>query len=327
MTFWSQRAVLVTGGCGFIGSHLVERLLAEGANVRVLGKYNSRSDLGWLTHRTDDNLAVTLGDVADPYLVARLVEGVDTVFHLAALIGIPFSYVAPEQYVKTNISGTVAVLEAARRHGVRRVINTSTSETYGTAQYTPIDEAHPLVGQSPYSATKIAADKLVESYYLSFDLPVVTLRPFNTYGPRQSMRAVIPTLMTQALFSDRIRVGSLDPVRDMNHVYDTVSGFLGAGEASGVEGGVFNVGSGQGRTIGEILESIQAVTNVSRPVEIEDQRVRPEGSEVGKLICDYSKAASAFGYQPRVDFAEGLESVRDHITAHPPARDPAEYRV
>jgi NAD dependent epimerase/dehydratase len=327
MTFWANRAVLVTGGCGFIGSHLVERLLAEGADVRVLGKYNSRSDLGWLTHRTDDRLTVTLGDVADPYLVSRLVEGVDTVFHLAALIGIPFSYVAPEQYVKTNISGTVAVLEAARRHGVRRVVNTSTSETYGTAQYAPIDEAHPLVGQSPYSATKIAADKMVESYFLSFDLPVVTLRPFNTYGPRQSMRAVIPTLMTQALFSDRIRLGSLDPVRDMNHVFDTVAGFLGVAEAAGVEGGVFNVGSGQGRTVGEILDSIQAVTGVSIPIEVEKERVRPAASEVGKLVCDFSRAAMAFGYRPQVDFADGLISVRDHITAHPPARDPAEYRV
>jgi NAD dependent epimerase/dehydratase len=325
--FWRGRRVLVTGGCGFIGSHLVEALLGQGAEVSVLGKYNSRSDFGFLQGADRPDLTVRLGDVADPWFVRSLVEGMDTVFHLAALIGIPYSYAAPSQYVETNINGTLAVLEAARREGVRRVVHTSTSETYGTAQYTPIDEDHPLVGQSPYSATKIAADKLAESYFLSFDVPVVTLRPFNTYGPRQSMRAVIPSLMAQALHAEEITVGALDPVRDMNYVGDTVAGFLGVAEADGVEGGVYNVGSGQGHTIGEILERVLVVAGVEKPVRRQEERVRPAKSEVGRLICDYSRAAAAFQYAPSTSLAQGLEQVRDYLLANPPAHSPNTYRV
>ncbi len=324
--FWRDRRVLVTGGCGFIGSHLVEALLGQGARVSVLGKYNSRSDAGFLRGVDHPGLAVRLGDIADPWFVQSMAKGVDTIFHLAALIGIPYSYAAPSQYVETNIKGTLAVLEAARREGVRRVVHTSTSETYGTAQYTPIDEAHPLVGQSPYSATKIAADKLAESYFLSFDLPVVTLRPFNTYGPRQSLRAVIPTLMAQALYADEITIGALDPVRDMNYVGDTVAGFLGAASAEGVEGNVYNVGSGVGLSIGEILEQVQKVAGTAKPVRQEEERVRPAKSEVGRLLCDYSRAAAAFGYAPAVNLAEGLEQVRDFLRANPPA-DTGIYRV
>ncbi|HSS50305.1 MAG TPA: GDP-mannose 4,6-dehydratase [Thermoanaerobaculia bacterium] len=304
--FWRDRRVLVTGGCGFIGSHLVEALLGHGAQVSVLGKYNSRSDAGFLHGNDHPGLTVRLGDIADPWFVQSMARGVDTIFHLAALIGIPYSYAAPSQYVETNIKGTLAVLEAARREGVRRVVHTSTSETYGTAQYAPIDESHPLVGQSPYSATKIAADKLAESYFLSFDLPVVTLRPFNTFGPRQSLRAVIPSLMAQALYADEITVGALDPVRDMNYVGDTVAGFLGAAAADGVEGNVYNVGSGVGHTIGEILEQVQKVAGTGKPVRQEEERVRPAKSEVGRLVCDYSRAAAAFGYAPSVTLAEGL---------------------
>lgn len=325
--FWRGRRVLVTGGCGFIGSHLVESLLEQGAQVSVLGKYNSRSDFGFLQGIDHPGLAVRLGDVADPWFVQSMAKGMDTIFHLAALIGIPYSYAAPSQYVQTNISGTLSVLEAARREGVRRVVHTSTSETYGTAQYTPIDEDHPLVGQSPYSATKIAADKLAESYFLSYDLPVVTLRPFNTFGPRQSMRAVIPTLMAQALHADEITVGALDPVRDMNYVADTVAGFLGAASAEGVEGKVFNVGSGKGHTIGEILELVQTVAGVNKPVHRQEERVRPAKSEVGRLICDYSRAAEAFQYAPSVPLAEALERVRDYLLANPPAHHPNLYRV
>ena len=325
--FWRGRRVLVTGGCGFIGSHLVEALLRQGAQVSVLGKYNSRSDFGFLQEIDHPDLTVRLGDVADPWFVQSMARGMDTIFHLAALIGIPYSYAAPSQYVETNVSGTLAVLEAARREGVRRVVHTSTSETYGTAQYTPIDESHPLVGQSPYSATKIAADKLAESYFLSFDLPVVTLRPFNTFGPRQSMRAVIPTLMAQALHADEITIGALDPVRDMNYVADTVAGFLGVASADGVEGGVFNVGSGKGHTIGEILEMVQQVAGSNKPVRQAEERVRPAKSEVGRLVCDYSRAASAFGYAPATPFLQALEHVRDDLLANPPARDPNLYRV
>ena len=324
---WRSRSVLVTGGAGFIGSHLVESLLELGATVRVLGKYNSRSDRGFLQENAHPSLEVVLGDVADLSFTSGAAEGVDTIFHLAALIGIPYSYLAPMHYVDTNVGGTVSVLEAARRHGVRRVVHTSTSETYGSAQYTPIDELHPLVGQSPYSATKIAADKLAESYHRSFDLPVVTLRPFNTFGPRQSMRAVIPTIASQALFADTIEVGSLDPVRDMNFVADTVAAFLAVGAAEGVEGEVFNVGSGIGHSIGEILDEIQALTGTDKPVTTASQRVRPPASEVETLICDYSKATEAFGYKPSVSLTEGLKLVTDWIRQEGAEARISEYRI
>jgi NAD dependent epimerase/dehydratase len=326
-TFWRGRRVLVTGGCGFIGSHLVEALLQEGAHVSVLGRYNSRSDLGFLSGVAHPDLTVRLGDVADPWFVQALARGTDTIFHLAALIGIPYSYAAPSQYVETNVKGTLAVLEAARREGARRVIHTSTSETYGSAQYAPIDERHPLVGQSPYSATKIAADKLAESYHYSFDLPVVVLRPFNTFGPRQSLRAVIPSMMAQALFSGEISVGALDTVRDMNYVADTVSGFLGVAAAAGVTGNVYNIGSGVGHTIAEILELVQTVAGSNKPVRREEERVRPAKSEVGRLICDYSRAAAAFRYAPSTTLERGLEQVRDYLLANPPQRASDLYRV
>ena len=331
--FWRGRPVLVTGGCGFIGSHLVEALLAAGAAVRVLGRYSSRSDRGFLAGNDQPALQVRLGDVADAWFVEEMAIGIDTIFHLAALIGIPYSYAAPSHYVATNVSGTLAVLEAARRQGVRRVVHTSTSETYGTAQYVPIDERHPLVGKSPYSATKIAADKLAESYHLSFGLPVATLRPFNTFGPRQSLRAVIPSLMVQALYGDEIFVGSLAPVRDMNYVDDTVAGFLGLGAAEGfgtadgILGGVFNVGSGVGRSIGELLDLVQKVCGTDKPVRQVEERVRPAGSEVERLVCDYGKAAAAFAYAPSVSLEAGLEKVREHLLAHPPAYDPSQYRI
>jgi len=326
-SFWQGRTVLVTGGCGFIGSHLVEALLAAGAEVRVLGRYNSGSHRGFLNRNAHPALRVELGSVADPWFVQELARGVDTIFHLAALIGIPSSYRAPSQYVETNVNGTLAVLEAARREGVRRVVHTSTSETYGSAQYTPIDERHPLVGQSPYSATKIAADKLAESYFLSFGVPVATLRPFNTFGPRQSLRAVIPSLMAQALHAPEIQVGSLDPVRDMNYVGDTVAGFLGIGAAEGVDGGVYNVGSGVGHTIGEILEAVQRVAGTAKPVRQTAERSRPAASEVERLLCDYSKAAAAFGYRPSVSLEQGLSAVRDYVLTAPPELDATVYRV
>jgi len=316
----------VTGGCGFIGSHLVEALLAAGARVRALGRYNSRSDRGFLAGCDHPALEVVLGDVADPWFVQKAVDGVDTVFHLAALIGIPYSYAAPAQYIETNVKGTLAVLEAARRGGVRRVVHTSTSETYGSAQFVPMDERHPLQAQSPYAATKVAADKLAESYFLSFDLPVVVLRPFNTFGPRQSLRAVIPSLMGQALFAETISVGALAPIRDMNYVADTVAGFLGVAAADGVLGRTFNVGSGVGRTVGEILDAVQRVAGTTKAVRQVDERVRPAGSEVDRLVCDYSQAAAAFDYRPTVSFAVGLERVRDHLLAQP-RLDVAGYRV
>lgn len=325
-SFWDGRPVLVTGGAGFIGSHLVEALLEAGASVRVLDAYNPES-LAWhLQGLASDKLEIHLGDVADVHFTRRLTAGIDTVFHLAALIGIPYSYVAPSHYVRTNVEGTLAVLEAARDENVRRVVHTSTSEVYGTAQYTPIDESHPLVAQSPYAATKVAADQLAGSYFRSFDVPVVTLRPFNTYGPRQSMRAILPSLMAQALFADRVEVGALDPVRDMNFVSDTVAGFLGAGSASNVEGEVFNVGSGSGRTIGELLSMVLEVAGTEKPVNEVPDRIRPPKSEVGTLICQHARATEAFGYKPQVSLEEGLRRLREHVLAHG-ADDPNRYRI
>jgi NAD dependent epimerase/dehydratase len=325
--FWAGRRVLVTGGCGFIGSHLVEALLARGAHVVVLDAYNSTSSVGFLDGVEEPALEVRLGDVADPFLVRELSNGVDTIFHLAALIGIPYSYVAPAHYVRTNIDGTLSVLEAARLEGVRRVVHTSTSETYGSAQFEPMNESHPLVAQSPYAATKIAADQLAASYFRSFDLPVTTLRPFNTYGPRQSMRAVLPTIMVQALFADEIVVGSLDPVRDMNYVSDTTAAFLAVGESDGVEGKLFNIGSGTGRTVAEMIDSVQRVVGTQKPVRQDEARVRPEKSEVRALICDYRRAAATFAYRPSVDFEEGLARLRDYIIEQGSPPDVTAYRI
>lgn len=326
MTSWTNRTVLITGGCGFIGSHLTEALLAEGADVRVLDAYNSFSHRGHLEGLAHEKLHVSLGDVADPYLVRELCQGVDTVFHLAALIGIPYSYTAPAHYVATNINGTLAVLEGVRSAGVRRLVHTSTSETYGSAQFTPMTEDHPLVAQSPYAATKVAADQLALSYHRSFDTPVVVCRPFNTFGPRQSMRAVLPTLMAQALYAPEIAVGSLEPVRDMNYVSDTVEGFLRIADGSEVDGETFNIGSGIGRTVGEMLDLIQAVAGTDKPVVVADERKRPEKSEVVALVCDYSKAAARVGYKPSVGFQEGLQRLRDHLVATP-VSDVAPYRT
>lgn len=325
--FWNRRRVLVTGGCGFIGSHLVEALLSSGAEVVVLDAYNSTSSVGFLEGLDQPALKIRLGDVADPFLLRELSVGVDTIFHLAALIGIPYSYVAPAHYVRTNINGTLAVLEAARLEGVRRVVHTSTSETYGSAQFEPMDETHPVVAQSPYAATKVAADQLAASYFRSFDLPVAILRPFNTFGPRQSMRAVLPTIMAQALFADEIVVGSLDPVRDMNYVSDTVAAFLAVGAQDGVVGELFNIGSGIGRSIAEMIDVVQEVAGTNKPVRQDAARVRPEKSEVKALICDYRKAESAFGYRPIVEFAEGLERLRDYLAEHAPSSDVAVYRI
>jgi NAD dependent epimerase/dehydratase len=312
-SFWQDRPTLVTGGCGFLGSHLVEALLDRGAYVRVLDSYNATSHRGSLESVRHPRLEIHLGDVADPHLTAGLAKDIDTIFHLAALIGIPYSYVAPTHYVHTNVGGTIAVLEAARHESVRRVVHTSTSETYGTAQFVPIDESHPLVAQSPYAATKIAADQLALSYYRSFDVPVAVLRPFNAFGPRQSLRAVIPTLMSQALFADEIAVGALDPVRDMTYVSDTVAAFLGLAAADGVEGEVYNVGSGVGRSIRDILALVQEVAGVAKPVRQVPERFRPERSEVGALVCDYSKAQATIGYRPSISFRDGLERVRDYL--------------
>lgn len=313
------KKVLLTGAGGFIGSHLCEALVKRGADVTAMIHYNSRNHWGNLEladPQVCSVIQVTAGNVEDSDFVARQVKGKDVVFHLAALIAIPYSYSAPLSYIRTNVEGTLNVLEAAREYGVQRVIHTSTSETYGTAIYTPIDEKHPLQGQSPYSASKIAADKVAESYFLSFNVPVVTLRPFNTYGPRQSARAVIPTIISQAFSRDEIRLGSLDPVRDLNFVKDTVEAFIRAAETDGIEGEVINAGFGKGITIGDLAQKILSLMGMNKPVVQENQRLRPEKSEVLRLICDNSKAFERMGWLPKYTLEDGLAETIQFVEEH-----------
>lgn len=325
-----SKKVLVTGAGGFIGSHLCEELVHQGAEVTAMLRYTSRSDHGNLEHLARDvrgSLRVVAGNIEDPHFVDRTVEGHEVVMHLAALIAIPYSYVAPLSYVRTNVEGTINILEAARRHGVKRVVQTSTSETYGTATYTPIDEAHPLQGQSPYSASKIGADKLAESYFRSFELPVVTLRPFNTYGPRQSARAVIPTIITQALTQPTIRLGALTPVRDLTFVEDTVKAFAAAATTPGIDGQTINAGAGQGITIGNLTALILATMGVEKVIEHDAQRVRPDKSEVFELICNASKARELLKWQPHIGLREGLRRTIDFVKANMDTYNPAVYAV
>jgi dTDP-glucose 4,6-dehydratase len=300
---------LVTGAAGFIGSHLVEELSALGANVRALVRYTSSGTRGWLDEldeRHTTHVEFVLGDVRDPDQMRRLVDGCDTVFHLAALIGIPYSYESPRQNLETNAIGTLNLLEGARLAGVRRFVQISSSVVYGTAQYVPIDELHPIVGQSPYSASKIAADQTTISYVRSFDLPAVIVRPFNTFGPRQSRRAVIPTIITQALFSDRIRIGATDTSCDFTFVRDTARGMIAAARADGIEGGVFNLGHGKEITIGDLVELIQRLAQTDLPVESEAARRRPAASEVDRLCSDPRRAREAFGWRPAWSLRDGL---------------------
>jgi dTDP-glucose 4,6-dehydratase len=327
---WNSRRVLVTGAGGFIGSHVAEELARRGARVRAFLRYNSRGDAGllrFLPPELRDSLELRFGDITDPWSVEDALAGQEVVFHLAALIAIPYSYVAPASYVAVNVTGTLNVLQAARRHGTPRVVHTSTSETYGTAIYTPIDEKHPLQGQSPYSASKIGADKLAESYWRSFGTPVVTVRPFNTYGPRQSARAFVPTVLSQALTQDVVRVGSLEPVRDMNYVEDTVAGFLAAATAPGVEGLVINLGSGRGVSMKELLDLALAASGRSVRVEQEAARVRPAASEVLQLVCDATLAREKLGWQSRVSLEDGMRRTAQWIAAHLGDYKPQIYNV
>jgi NAD dependent epimerase/dehydratase len=321
--------ILVTGAGGFIGSHLVEALLEQGHHVRAMVRYTSSGHRGHLDRsekalqaESDGRLEIALGDITDPYLVNRIAEGQEIILHLAALIGIPYSYSAPASYQAVNVAGTLHILEAARTHRCRRVIITSTSEVYGSARYTPIDEDHPLQGQSPYSASKIAADKLAESYYNSFDLPVVTLRPFNTYGPRQSQRAVIPTILAQALSgASEIKLGNLTPKRDVTYVEDTARAFLLACEAEGIEGETIHFGSGTAHSIGEIAEKCLTVAGSKAVVSSDADRVRPEKSEVECLLCGASKAEKLLGWRPEVSLEQGLDQtakyIRDNMDQYP----------
>lgn len=306
----SGKKVLVTGADGFIGSHLVEALVAHGASVRAFCFYNSFNSWGWLDAVDDAVMAevdVFTGDVRDPNGVRTALRDANVVLHLAALIGIPFSYHSPDSYVDTNVRGTLNVLQAARDLGLERVVVTSTSEVYGTARYVPIDEAHPRQGQSPYSATKIGADAMAESFYRSFGLPVVIARPFNTYGPRQSARAVIPTIVTQLLAgADSLKLGSLHPTRDLTYVTDTAAGFIALAEADDAVGRDINLGVGEEISIGDLAAAIMRIVGREVPILSDDARLRPALSEVERLLSNNALAREVAGWQPRVSLEEGL---------------------
>lgn len=303
------KKVFVTGAGGFIGSHLVEELVKVGADVTAMIRYSSSAHWGNMEFMPDaikGEVRVVAGNVEDSDYMMHALKGQDIVFHLAALIAIPYSYVAPRSYLRANVEGTLNVMEAARRHDIPRVVHTSTSEVYGTALYVPIDEAHPLQGQSPYSASKIGADKIAESYFLSFATPVVTLRPFNTYGPRQSARAFIPTVISQALEQPVIRMGSLEPQRDMTFVRDTAFGFIAAGLTPGIEGETINLGVGHTESIGAIAQRILQLMGSNKSIELDSARIRPEKSEVLRLLSNNSKAKEKLSWTPTVSLDEGL---------------------
>lgn len=303
---------LITGAAGFIGSHLCEQLLERGFEVTAFVHYNSRDDIGnllFLPKDKLDHIRIIKGDIQDSFSVDSAVKDADCVFHLAALIGIPYSYLAPASYISVNVTGTLNVLEAAKKNRIKKMVHTSTSETYGSAHYVPIDEKHPLQGQSPYSASKIGADHLAESFYRSFDVPVAIIRPFNTFGPRQSSRAVIPTIINQLLSgSKEIKIGSIYPVRDFNYVLDTVDGFISIAMSDSTSGKTINIGSGAGYTIKETFDLINKKLGLNAKIVQEESRIRPKKSEVDKLLCDYSLAKSIVNYEPKWSFEKGIEN-------------------
>ncbi len=306
---WQGRKTLVTGAAGFIGSHLVQRLAEAGAHVRAFVRYNSRNDYGWLEDLPKallDEVEIFTGDLANPEAVARSFSERETVFHLGALIPIPYSYQHPREFITANVVGTLNVLEAARRFDPARVVHTSTSEVYGTPQRVPIDETHPLQPQSPYAASKVGADQLAMSFYASFGTPVVVVRPFNTYGPRQSARAIIPTIITQAMSRDHVEIGSLHPTRDFLFVEDTVSGFLRVAEVDGIEGEVMNLGTGEEISVGDLVETIGRLLSRELSAVTTPERLRPSGSEVERLLADASKAKARLGWDARTRLEDGL---------------------
>lgn len=307
----NNKKVLITGSDGFIGSHLTEALVRMGCDVRAVVYYNSFNSWGWLDESPEEikkEIDVFAGDVRDSYGMKKAMQGYDIVFHLAALIAIPYSYHSPDTYVDTNIKGTLNILQAARELGIEKVIHTSTSEVYGTARYVPIDEEHPLQGQSPYSATKIGADQIALSFYRSFNTPVSIIRPFNTYGPRQSARAVIPTIITQIAAGQReLHLGSLQPTRDFNYIKDTVKGFIAVAESQKSVGEVINIGSNYEVSIGALVQTITDIMKADIEIKTDDDRLRPEKSEVERLWADNKKAAQLTGWQPEYAGMEGLK--------------------
>ncbi len=316
------KKVLVTGADGFIGSHLTEMLVSQGANVRALALYNSFNSWGWLEgSKSLKDIEVVTGDIRDPFLCQKITKEMDVIFHLAALIAIPFSYVAPQSYIETNINGTLNICEAALTNNVSRVLSTSTSEVYGTAKFVPINEEHPLQPQSPYSATKISADSMAMSYYNAFNLPVVIARPFNTYGPRQSARAVVPTIISQIASGQRdnqpkkIKLGDLTPTRDLNFIEDTCRGIIQLMECDKAVGQTVNIGSGTEISIGDLFNLIRDLMGSKAEIETDEQRMRPEKSEVFRLAADISKIKSLTGYEPQVQLKEGLRKTIEWFTS------------
>ena len=323
--------VMVTGADGFIGSHLTEELVKRGEKVRAFCLYNSFGSLGWidtLPPEIKNEIDVFMGDIRDPNGVRTAMRGQERVFHLAALIAIPFSYHSPDSYVDTNIKGTLNVLNAARELGTSRVLVTSTSEVYGTAQYVPIDEKHPFQGQSPYSATKIGADRLAESFYRSFDLPVTIVRPFNTYGPRQSGRAVIPTIITQLLNGQtEIKLGSLTPTRDFNYVKDTAAGFMALADCPAAVGQEVNIATGQEHSIGDLANELIRQINPEAKIVCDEQRLRPEKSEVNRLLGCADKLRAMTGWAPKYTFEQGLAETIEFLRTHMDSYKPGVYSL
>ena len=330
MIDWRGKKAFVTGAGGFIGSHLAENLVKRGAEVTAMVHYNALGSWGNLRFAPSDvrsAIKIVAGDIQDSDFMYGALNGMDIVFHLGALIAIPFSYVAPRSYVRTNVEGTLNVLEATRRGVVGKMIHTSTSEVYGTALREPIDEEHPLQGQSPYSASKIGADKLAESYFRSFGTEVVTVRPFNTYGPRQSARAFIPTIISQALSQPEIKLGALDPQRDLTYVADTVEGFIAAAEIGGLGGTTLNLGTGTTYSVQNFADRILRLMGMQKPIVQDEQRVRPAKSEVMKLVSDNRLAAQKMGWTPKTDLDEGLKRTIEFVAANLDLYRSSEYNV
>ncbi len=328
---WEGKRVLVTGADGFIGSHLAEALVESGADVTAFCLYNSNGTLGWLDETSDQSrraMQVRRGDIRDARFVEEACGGVSIVFHLAALIAIPYSYHAPQSFVDTNVGGTLNMLEAARRNGCERFVHTSTSEVYGTPDKLPITESHPLKAQSPYSASKIAADKLCEAYFHSYELPVTTIRPFNTYGPRQSARAVVPTILAQALSKrPTVRLGNMSPKRDLTYVTDTVRGLVAAGEAEGIEGRTIQLGSGRADSIADLVGIISKICGVDLKVEEEPARKRPPSSEVMVLQSDPSLARELLGWQAETSLEDGLRRTAEWMRGNLARYAPDQYAI
>jgi len=322
------RHVLVTGAGGFAGSHLTERLVALGARVRAAVRYTSSGGAGWLdASAARGDIEIVRGDIRDADFVARAARDVSAIFHLAALIGIPYSYEAPQAYVATNVSGTLNVLQAAQAQGVDVVVHTSTSEVYGSARFVPMDEAHPLQAQSPYAATKIAADKLAESFHRSFGLPVVTVRPFNMYGPRQSMRAIVPTIIAQALTQSEIRLGSRTPTRDLTYVLDTVDGFIRLGGCRAAIGEVVNLGTGVEVSIGDLARRVLTAVGRDLPIVQDDVRLRPAASEVDRLCANAVRAAELTDWRAARDLDQGLSETLSWFRHNVNRYNPSSFAV